>query len=256
VPISTAYVSVPDERDALRRRPAWIPTLATIVFVIVCIIAGNWQHRRMQEKEALAAQVRAAEAAPAVSLPAHVDDWQQWRFRRVQLTGEFDARHAMLIDNRIYQGRAGFAVVVPLRIEDGRVVLVDRGWIALGASRAVLPQPAVPSGSVTIHGTVEVPPRIRFGRDEPKRAFHPLWQHVDPERFEEATGIRVLPIVVHAVDGSAADGLVRDAVVPDTGIEKHLSYMLQWYVFAAMAVVLWFWFALRPHLRKPRAENA
>ena len=208
----------------------------------------------MQEKEALAAQWRAAQAAAAVSLPAHVEDWQQWRFRTVQVTGEFDARHVMLIDNRIHQGRAGFDVVVPLRMEDGRVVLVNRGWIALGASRAVLPHPAVPMGIETIHGTVDVPPRIRFGRDE-ATAFHSLWQHVDPERFEEATGIRVLPIVVHAMDGSAPDGLVRDALVPDTGIEKHLSYMLQWYTFAAMAVALWFWFALRPHLRKARAET-
>ena len=254
MPISTAHVSVPDERDSLRRRPAWLPTLATIVFVILCLIAGHWQQRRMQEKEALAAQLRAAQAAAPVSLPAHVEDWQQWRFRTVHVTGEFDARHAMLIDNRIHDGRAGFAVVVPLRLEDGRVVLVDRGWIALGASRAVLPQPAVPTGIVTIQGTVDVPPRIRFGRDAPS-AFHSLWQHVDPERFEETTGIRVLPIVVHAIDRSATDGLVPDAPVPDTGIEKHLSYMLQWYTFAAMAVALWFWFALRPHLRKLRAET-
>src|SRR5436190_1924957 len=43
--------------------------------------------------------------------------------------------------------------------------------------------------------------------------------------------------------------LVQDDALPDTGIEKHLSYMLQWLTFAAMAAGLWLWFTVRPWLR-------
>ena len=253
--ISTAHVPVPNASDSVRHRPLWLPTLATLAFIVLCIAAGNWQHRRMQEKEALAAQLRIAQAAAPVPLPAGVDHWQRWRFRSVEVTGEFDARHQMLIDNRVRDGRVGFAVVAPLRTGDGRVVLVDRGWIALGASRADLPRSSVPSGTVTVRGVIDLPPRITFGRDEPRAAFQVLWQHIDPERFEQATAIHVLPIVVHAMD-DAGDGLVREALVPDTGVEKHLGYMLQWYTFATMAAGLWLWFALRPRLRRRAAQVA
>src|SRR5436190_545936 len=53
--------------------------------------------------------------------------------------------------------------------------------------------------------------------------------------------------VQHA--GRVGDGVVEDDALPDTGIEKHLSYMMQWLTFAAMAAGLWLWFTVRPWLR-------
>ncbi len=222
---------------------------------VVCIGAGNWQHRRMHEKEALRSQLRAAAAAPAAQLPADVKDWRTWRFRTVLLTGEFDARHQILVDNKVNDGRIGFGVVAPLTLQDGRVVLVDRGWIALGASRANLPQPAVPAGLVTFRGQLDLPSRgyLRLGSED-ARPSGPLWQHLDPDRFAQATGLPVLPIVVHAEDAGTG-GLVPDLAIPDTGVEKHVGYMLQWYAFAVMTAGLWGWFTLRPRLRARMAPG-
>jgi len=194
--------------------------------------------------------LRAAAAAPPVLLPAGVEDWLPWRFRTVLLTGEFDGRHQILIDNKVRDGRVGFAAVAPLVLRDGRVVLVDRGWIAMGASRAQLPQPAVPTGLVTVRGQVDLPSRGYLRLSDAPPSSGVLWQHLDPQRFAEATGLSVLPIIVHAEDAPRNDGLIPELAVPDTGIEMHVGYMLQWYTFAAMAAALWAWFTLRPRLRK------
>jgi surfeit locus 1 family protein len=233
------------------RRPKWLPAVAAFVTAALCIAAGNWQHRRMLEKEALQASItRAATAAP-VALPAGVEDWNAWRFRRVMASGEYDAAHQILIDNKVRRGEAGFDVVTPLRMRDGRSVLVDRGWIRIGASRAMLPQPAPPAGSVTVDGRIDVPPRNYFELGDGSAPSGPLWEHLDPLRYAKATGIDVLPIVIEATQAGGGAGLVRDFPLPDTGIERHLSYMVQWYTFAAMAVGLWAWFALvRPHLAR------
>jgi len=60
-----------------------------------------------------------------------------------------------------------------------------------------------------------------------------------------------LPIVIESTAPNAGDeGLVRDWPAPDFGIERHRIYMIQWYTFAAMALVLWAWFVLRPRLFK------
>ena len=92
-------------------RPAWLPSVAALVTVVLCVVAGNWQHRRMQEKEALQQRMQQALAIAPVTLPTAVQDWSAWRFRKVAATGEYDVRHQILIDNRVHAGRVGFDVV-------------------------------------------------------------------------------------------------------------------------------------------------
>ncbi|HSQ79627.1 MAG TPA: SURF1 family protein [Casimicrobiaceae bacterium] len=249
-PESPAGAGVPERpSNDGRRKPAWLPTMATIAAIVVFVLAGNWQHRRMLQKEALRAQIEAAAAAAPVPLPAGIADWRDWRFRHVVVTGTFDADHQILIDNEVRAGRAGYDVVTPMKLADDRIVLVDRGWVAMGPTRAIPPSAPPPAGVVSLRGRVDIPARHYFELGDGDVPEGPVWEHLDPQRFGAATGLPVLPIVVEAVEGPGGEGLARDWPRPDFGIEMHQGYMLQWYTFAAMAAGLWFWFALRPWLR-------
>jgi surfeit locus 1 family protein len=234
-----------------RRRPAWIPTVAAFATIALCITAGNWQHRRMLEKEALQnAMQQAAQVAP-VAFPRGAADWSAWRFRQVVASGEYDPRHQILIDNKVHDARVGFDVVTLLRLQDGRAVLVDRGWIAAGPTRAVLPEAPPPRGLLDVRGRIDVPGHGYYELGAPTSADGAIWQHLDPRKFTELTGIDVAPVVVEALDAAGGGaGLVRDWPLPDAGIDTHLSYMIQWYTFAAMAAGLWLWFTF---VRRPRA---
>ena len=106
----------------------------------------------MQEKEALKAQITATASAHAVPLPAGAVDWRAWRFRTVTLEGTFDARRQILIDNAVHAGRVGYTIVTPLLLADGRAVLINRGFVVAGPSRAVLPDPKPPPGTVMTVG--------------------------------------------------------------------------------------------------------
>ena len=97
-----------------------LPTVAMVAAVAVCIAAGNWQRGRMSQKEALGERLAAAAVAPLVPLPADVGDWSTWRFRRVELAGRYDAPRQIMIDNKVHAGRAGYHVVTPLVLTDGR----------------------------------------------------------------------------------------------------------------------------------------
>jgi surfeit locus 1 family protein len=244
----------PYPHSATARRPAWIPTLAAFATVALCVTAGGWQHRRMLEKEAQQQAIAQAATLPALPLPKDVTDWNAWRFREVIVTGEFDARRQILVDNRVHEGRAGFDVVAPLALDDGRTVLVDRGWTPGGPTRATLPQVPPPTGRVSVRGRVEIPPAAYFELGDSAAPSGVLWQHLDPARFARATGIDVLPVVVEALDAPAADGLARDWSMPDAGIDKHLGYMVQWYTFAAMAAGLWGWVSFSPRRGARRAS--
>lgn len=222
-----------------------LPTLAMVVGVIVFVAAGNWQRGRMEQKEAMRAQYDAAAAERPIALPAGAPDWAALRYRPVEVRGAYDAGRQILIDNRVRDGRVGYHVVTPLALDDGRAVLVDRGWIAAGATRNELPLAPPPVGPVTVRGRIALPPSgyLEMRREAPNG---PVWQNLDPSRFGAATGLRVIDAVVEqAADGAPADGLVRAWPAPDFGIEKHRIYMMQWYLFAALAVGLWGWYSLR-----------
>ncbi|MEP7183690.1 MAG: SURF1 family protein [Betaproteobacteria bacterium] len=240
----------PAPAGARRFRPPLVPTLAALAAIAVFVAAGNWQRGRMESKEALRAQFDAVARDAPLDLPAlpASTDWDTLRFRPVAATGDYDARRQILIDNKVHAGRAGYDVVTPLALADGRVVLVDRGWIAQGASRAELPAATPPAGRVTVVGRLALP---TAGYMELKSDAAPgaVWQNLDPARYAAATGVPVLPAIVEQT-ADTGDGLVRDWTAPDFGIDKHRIYMMQWYAFAALAAVLW----LVLNLRRSRHE--
>ena len=236
-------MDTPAQAPRRRVRPALVPTLAAIAGVALFVVAGNWQRDRMEQRLALRAQFDTAMAAPAVALP-DLRDWTPWRYRHVVLTGIYDANRQILLDNKVHDGRSGYQVVTPLTLSDGRVVLVNRGWVAGGATRVELPKVAPPAGIVSVRGRINIPPAayVELKHEAPAG---PVWQNLDPRRFAQVTGIAVAPIVVEQTAGDGVDNLVRDWPSPDLGAERNRIYMFQWYTFAAMAAGLWLFFTLR-----------
>jgi len=224
-----------------RFRPRVLPTLAMAVAVVVCVAAGRWQQGRMEAKQALRGEMDAAQRMAPVALAdlPPGTDWTALRYRPVVAAGTYRAAAQILVDNRVRDGRAGYHVVTPLALADGRAVLVNRGWVAQGKSRAALPDAPAPGGAVTVEGRIAVP-AAGYLELKAEGAAGPVWQNLDPARFAAATGIAVLPIVIEQAAARASDdGLVRDWPAPDFGIDKHRIYMVQWYAFAALAIALW-----------------
>jgi surfeit locus 1 family protein len=237
VPVVTLTI---DRACRGRLRPAILPTLAAAACIALFVAAGLWQHGRMEQKLALRAQLDAAAALPPSPLPATMD-WTGWRYRQVALAGTFDAAHQILLDNRVHEGRAGYEVFAPLALDDGRTVLVDRGWVVAGPTRAELPAVPPPTGPVTVPGRInQVPAYVELAAEAPTG---PLWQHLDLARYAKATGLAVLPVIVEqSAPAAPGDALVRDLRAPDVGVDTHRIYMVQWFTFAAMVAGLWLYF--------------
>lgn len=229
-----------DTRERVRRAIVAVAALATIA---LCVSAGNWQRGRMLAKEAERAALDAAATHAPVALPAAAD-WDAWRYRRVVADGTWRGAAQVMIDNRIQDGRAGFHVVTPLLLDDGRAVLVDRGWIAAGAGAMRVPEVAAPSGRASVNGRIVLPPR-RYVEWVEDLGTGGVRQNLDPARIARATGLPLLPIVIEQDAADANDALVRRWPEPDFGVGTHRSYMLQWYAFATLAAVLWLVFARR-----------
>jgi surfeit locus 1 family protein len=223
-----------------RFRPTPLLTIAMIALAALTIALGNWQRHRADEKSAAAALAAAAAHEAPVNLAAAGSDATAVLYRTVHGAGEYDAAHAVLIDNKVQGGHPGYEVVTPFRLAPGdRYVLVDRGWVAQGPTRQQLPSVHTPAGVVEITGRATLPP-MRYLELKADTGEGALRQNLDIDRIAASSGLTLLPFVVELSDPvTPPDGLLRDWPQPDFGIERHLSYMVQWYSLAALAIVLW-----------------
>ena len=196
---------------------------------------GNWQARRAEEKRTMGAQFDQALRSPPVALVPGVDP-AGLIHKHVAARGRFVAEHTVFLDNKVRGGRAGYEVVTPVRLAGSDWhVLVDRGWIAAPASRASLPEVRTPANDLEVDGiALERLPHALEAGTAPRGKVR---QNLDVSSFAAETGLRLEPLVIEQHSDSH-DGLGRDWPRPDFGVARHQSYALQWYSFAALAIVL------------------
>lgn len=159
---------------------------------------------------------------------------EEFILKHVAASGRFVPEHTVYLDNKVRRGRAGYEVVTPLRL-NGLHVLVNRGWVAAGSRRDAVPEVPAPAGRVRITGLAleRLPHVLEAGPAAGAR----VRQNLDVKAFAEETGLQLQPILIEQ-HSPAADGLLREWVRPDAGVEKHEMYSLQWYSLAALALVL------------------
>ena len=223
--------------QGLRFRPRWWGLVLALGVCAATVSLGNWQTRRADDKRALAQRLEQAGRASPVVVPALPMTADALTFKRLAAKGEFLPQFTVLLDNKVYRGRAGYFVVTPLRISGSAMhVLVNRGWIAAGARREDLPAVRTPAGEVSVEGFgFEHAPRVLAAGSGPPEGR--VWQGLAFDEFARWSALELQPVFLeqHSV---AADGLVRDWPARDFGIEKHLGYAMQWYLIAALSVAI------------------
>lgn len=222
----------------LRFRFKLIPFIATILVVALGISLGNWQERRAAQKTALQAQLSERSQQPPLVLTGGTSDVPQ-EFRRVTVRGEFVPRFPVFLDNRPYQGRAGYFLVMPFKIAGAdQYVLVARGWLPRAAGAVgQLPAYQTPAGLTALDGII----RLDLGRvmqlgTAPPITPNAMVQNVKVADVARASNLPLLPFFIEQT-GPAGDKLIRDWPAPSSGVEKHKGYAFQWYALAAMAIL-------------------
>lgn len=224
------------------RRPRSILLIGlTVVIAVTCALLGAWQLRRLEERRAINAVFEANRALPVADVSELTfgdglgDGGQGLLYRRVRATGTYLPDQEVAIVHRTRFERAGSDLVSPLRLEDGRVILVRRGWVPIEEASPPVRGSEPPSGTVTVEG-------VLVG-SEPQRLFTPAipedardqFPRLDIERVSRQIEGTVLPLAIVAT--SSGEGVSVIELAPfDEG--PHLGYALQWFVFALIALVV------------------
>lgn len=227
---------------ALKFRFRWIPFLAALIAAAVGVSLGQWQTRRALEKEAIEMRLSEREREPALLLGAQPVSLEQIEFRRIRLRGRFVPDWNVFLDNRPYDGAAGFQVLTPFQLDDGQsYVLVNRGWTARNvADRMRVPAAVPPSGTLEIVGVARrhTGRLLQLGTPEPLRPGA-IVQNAEIEEFARAGRWQMRPFVIEQIS-DVGDGLVRDWLRPSSGADKHRAYAFQWYALAGTALMFFF----------------
>jgi surfeit locus 1 family protein len=227
--------------------PSWFFTILTILLCGSFFVLGRWQWHRGELRQAEWDRFTAG-AQRVVPLGSQGID-RVPRFQRISVVGRLDPDRQFLLDNRSYQGRAGFEVLTPLQRPNGRVVLIDRGWVPFSGLRERLPGVALkPRDVVTLVGRVDsLPsPGLPSGRAPPDRQAS--WPKVTAfptiDQLSLALGIPLERQIV-LLDPTEEDGYVRDWHPPGMEPIRHWSYAVQWWSFGVVLLVLWIGLSMR-----------
>ena len=209
---------------------------------------GTWQLQRLDWKTDLIAERQARSQGPAIALPRVIEDPAALEYTLVEVTGTFLHDKEMHLGARTRRGNVGFDVVTPMRLDDGRDLLVDRGWVPLEKrGPANRPQGQI-EGSVTLQGLVRTGgwKGYDFVRPEntPEEDFY-FW--LDLPVMAARAGLENPVTEVYLAAGPEPNpggfpigGQTRIEIPND-----HLQYAITWYALALALAVIYFLFHYR-----------
>ncbi len=237
-----------------------ILTLVGLALIPAMIKLGFWQLHRHEDRVARNNQIGRSLthapvpvtelAAPGRAVP-HDSVW-----RRVTATGTYDTKGEVVARYRTdASGKSGYMVITPLVLDDGRAVLVNRGWIPADAGqREFPPVPAPPAGKVTVTGRLRADETAGSGIKDTKGLPPRMIMIINSERQAEALHRPLLGGYLELISPTA-DGRPQPVPDPDhSSIGNHMAYAVQWWLFSAFVPVGWVILVRRE--RRDRADAA
>jgi cytochrome oxidase assembly protein ShyY1 len=218
-------------------------TLVTLLLLAVFVSLGRWQWQRGVDKQQAWDQF---EHAPAAEFSSHPAFDQAPRFSRVSFSARYEPEHQFLLDNRTHDGQPGYEVLTPALLNDGRRILVNRGWVRFSGYRDRLPDISMAGDlETTVSGRVDELPVAGLASGRAPPAADAAWPKVTSfpthEQLEHALGQKISRRVVLLDPGVAGAGdFVRQWSPPGLAPDRHFSYAIQWWGFAAVLLVLYF----------------
>jgi len=238
--------------------PGWGVALVALGLAVF-VSLGYWQLGRAREKQALFDAFMQGSQDTVDATGLGFDELA--RYQHIRLSGAYDATRQILLDNMpSVTGRPGYRVLTPFERADGRGwVLVDRGWVPLGATREDLPDVTVSVREREVSGILDVLPipGVRVGpAAAPGSAGWPRVLLFPTEAdVESALGIDVESRIV-LLDAGAPEGFERKwRPALGFGPERHLGYAIQWFAFALVAMVIFVAVNLRRVGAEPRTPT-
>ncbi len=230
---------------------------AAIVFAIACVLLSNWQVARLNEAHAANVLVERnfnddptplAEVLPKLTSYGANLEWKQ-----VSMSGTYLLDDQLLVRNRPLDGNPGFEVLTPLLLSDGRVFVVDRGYVPTGTTQDrpnSVPAPASTHVSVVVRLQPTEP--IDGSGTPPAGEIGTIHLPTVAKLVDRPTFTRAYGLMVSESPAAAVNPMPQPEPTLDEGL--HISYAIQWILFGIMGFV-GLGYAIRTEYRARNADD-
>ena len=209
------------------------PTLLTAIMLAVLLGLGTWQVQRLHWKQNLLAEIDARIHAAPVDV-AGLTDSVDANYLPATASGIFQDDHLFYLFSTSLTGVGGYHVLTPLKLADGRMLLIDRGWIPYDRkgnfSQSV--------GPVTVTGILRKPEHYWLQpKNDPARG---IWYSIDLVAMAQQAGITAfLPYVLEVDAAPHPDGYPVGGQTRLTLPSNHFVYALTWYGLAVALLIIY-----------------
>jgi surfeit locus 1 family protein len=236
-------------------KPTLLGCMITLICILVFIKLGLWQYNKAQQKLAIQSAYQEAEgdkpkAFPVAMLHALPEKVDEWKYKRVEVLGEYQTQYQFLLDNQVEGTQAGYHVITPLRIDGSdQTVLINRGWIPAKRSHADVPDVATPRGQCNVTGQLWRPSKKFFTLESTEtlasKEFQVVWQNIDLDRYQKLVLMQVSPLMIKLDSSSTCGGFVRNWQIPTERISTHIGYAYQWFGFAIASLLIFIYMSMQ-----------
>ena len=222
-------------------RPKWIALHVLIVaLVTIMLMLANWQLDRHQQRVAFNKILIERINTPTQPLEQILSEFpaaNDAEWRSVVVTGEYLQDHDIQIVNVSQGGGPGFDPVTPLQLSDGRLILINRGFIPLGETVQ-----QAPTGSVTLQGRLRASSVKRLGAiSDASSGVLTEVQRIDIARLQQQMPSTLVNVYMEMQSSSPADDSTLSRIAePTFSNGSHLGYVGQWILFSLCALGGWF----------------
>jgi cytochrome oxidase assembly protein ShyY1 len=237
----------------------WFGYLAVaVIFAVVCVLLSHWQVSRLEEKKLENSRVLdnyENDPIPLAEVLLSPESWQDdLEWTPVVITGSYLEEAQVLVRNRPRNGQPGFEVLTPLRMTDGSVFVVDRGWLPTGNAQD-LPDvvPAPPTGEVTVTVRLKPGEPALAGRSAAEGQIATVELSQFDDRIDAPVYTGAYGLLASETPPPAQDRPLP-AFKPELDEGSHLSYALQWIVFGLLGFAF-LGYAIREEYRHLNADD-
>ena len=218
-------------------KPKLIPTIFTIPALILLFSLSFWQFQRLQWKEAVIEEIRIQVNLPSIELPKE-NILPHLLYRKVKIMGEFihDKEIHLYGGSRQFKGENGYYILTPLKLDNGRAIIINRGWVTEKKKNSALRPDTLVSGIVEIEGYIM------------KSEDRPLYVH-DNQPDKNLWFFIDLAQIKNFLNEPIEDFYVLAKEVPNTSPRgknlepnirnHHLGYALTWLFSAIILLIIY-----------------
>ena len=227
-----------------RFRPGLVPSVFVIASLAILISLGTWQMQRLAWKTDLISTIEARALGQAIELPTAPFD-EELNHQAVTLEGLWLSGTEQFVPAKTLNRELGEWLLQVLALDDGRMVLVNRGWVPLcwrEDTCRVADEPEL----------VRVDGLLRFGfeqgpmvpNNEPDNA---RWYWIDLPAIEDTLAISdLVPGLIFATPPTdTVDTTPPIPQIPALNLRnQHLHYAMTWYSLAIVLLGIYFAYGL------------